>query len=40
MTKMTKATSWRAIINLILKFKLYYLYEYLMILWNSNIFEL
>jgi len=40
MTKMIKAISWRDIINLSLNQKLYYFYEYIMTLWNFNIFEL
>jgi hypothetical protein len=40
MIKMIKVTSWRGIINLSLNQKLYYLYEYIMTLWNFNISEL
>jgi len=39
MTKVTKVINWRGIINLI-QIKLYYLYEYIMTLWNFTIFEL
>jgi hypothetical protein len=39
MPKMTKAVSWCCIIDLILNLKLHYLYEYLMTLWNFNIFD-